>query len=289
MMNKATLLLIAGVLLVSTVAGLAEGSNADIDGAKVGKWTMDIDAAKKLAAEKSLPILLDFSGSDWCGWCKIMEESVFTKPEWAVYATNNLIMVLLDFPSDKSLVPEKYVARNEKLQAKFNVEGFPTFVVLDDDGETELGRLQAGQGKTPASFRSELEVLLRNRVAVKAEYAASLSPEARAEFDALNARITRKKAEAKEAAEEMTATAKRIEVISNEIDQLKEELRDFRVSQLDEERQQEYKKLKAAFELKENEFKAWIETQPERTEENGRKFQTMQRTMQSLAGKLGEF
>ena len=295
-MNKSTSLWIAATLLATPLSGLAQVPEkmeaavakveADLDGATVGKWTMDLDAAKKLAAETKLPILLDFSGSDWCGWCKVMEENVFTQPEWAAYATNNLIMVLLDFPSDKSRVPEKYVARNEALQTEYGVQGFPTFVVLDDDGETELGRLGSGRDKTPASFQGELQALFSNRPAAIAKYAESLSPEARAEFDALNATMAKQKAASKAAKAEVADAQQRAADLEELISKSEEELQDFRVSQLSEAQQKEYKELKASFESKEKELQDWLATQPDRSEENMKKFQTMQTELQSLGSKL---
>ncbi len=285
-MNKATSLLIAGTLLATTAIGLAEKVEADIDGATTGKWTMDFEAAKKLAAEKKLPILLDFSGSDWCVWCKVMEDNVFTKPEWAAYATNNLVMVLLDFPKDKTLVPEKYVERNEALKTEFDAKGFPTFVVLDDDGETELGRLTAGRDKTPASFQGELQSLFSNRPAAKAKYAESLSPEARAEFGALNDKIAKQKASSKAANAEIAAATKRAGDLAESIGKLEEELQEFRAKQLGEEPYKEYKELKAQFEGKRKELEAWLGTQPERSEENMAKFQAMQGEIQAITTKL---
>jgi len=284
-MNKSTSAWIAA-LFAFTAIGWAEKIEADIDGATAGKWTMDLDAAKTLAAEKKLPILLDFSGSDWCSWCKVMEENVFSQPEWAAYATNNLIMVLLDFPSDKSLVPEKYVARNEALQTKYGVQGFPSFIVIDDDGETELGRLGSGRDKTPATFQGELEQLFRNRPAALAKYAESLSPEARAEFDALNAKMAKQKSASKAAKAEVADATKRAADLEESISKSDEALQDFRVSQLSEAQQKDYKELKAAFESKEKELQDWLATQPDRSEENMTKFQTMQSELQALGSKL---
>ena len=99
------------------LGGLAK-EDFDTEGAKVGHWTMDLDAAKKLGADKQLPILLNFTGSDWCYWCKLMEKNIFTKPEWKAYATNHLVMVLIDFPRDKSAVPEKYKERNSQTEVQ---------------------------------------------------------------------------------------------------------------------------------------------------------------------------
>ncbi|MCH2063657.1 MAG: thioredoxin family protein [Roseibacillus sp.] len=153
-------------LLKRTMTGLAMGAlvmnaqaadKVELEGAKVGVWTMDYDAAVKLAGEKKLPLMLNFTGSDWCGWCKLMDEKVFAEEVWKAYAKENVLLVTLDFPRDKSIVPEKYVERNEKLQEQFGVRGFPTYVVLDNDGKTKLGQLGAGRDKTPSTFIDEFK------------------------------------------------------------------------------------------------------------------------------------
>ena len=122
---------------------------------------MDFDAAVKLAGEKNLPLMLNFTGSDWCIWCKRMDENVFAEEVWKAYAKDNVLLVTLDFPNDKSIVPEKYLERNEKLQEQFKVQGFPTYVVLDNDGKTKLGQL--GANLTPSSFIDEFKEALRMR------------------------------------------------------------------------------------------------------------------------------
>jgi protein disulfide-isomerase len=284
-MKKTAAQFIASALLASTSTCMANAT-VDNDGATPGKWTMDLTAAKTLAAEKELPILLDFSGSDWCGWCKIMEKNVFTQPEWEAYAKENLVMVLIDFPSDKSLVPEKYAARNDELQQQFGIEGFPTFVVLDDDGTTELGRLGSGQDKTPSSFRAELEALFRNRPATLARFAATLSPDDQAAFKTLTSKIAEQKQSIKKEEAVMEAVTQRMEELSASISQLEEELQGFRIKQLPEAQQKEYADLKAQFETKQAELMAWIGTQPERNDENMAKFQSMQTIIQDIAMKL---
>ena len=157
-------------ILNTTLAGLALAAlsltaqaedKVQLDGAKPGLWTMDFDAATKLAAEKKLPMILNFTGSDWCGWCKLMDKQVFAEEEWKKYAAENVILVTLDFPNDKSIVPEKYVKRNEELKAQFGVRGYPTYVVLDSDAKTKLGQLGAGRDKTPSSFIQEFKGVAR--------------------------------------------------------------------------------------------------------------------------------
>ena len=147
----------AGALMINAQAA----DKVEIDGASVGVWTMDFDAAVKLAGEKKLPLILNFTGSDWCGWCKLMDKNVFAEEAWKTYAKEHVLLVTLDFPQDKSVVPEKYVARNKALQEKFGVSGYPTYVVLDNDGDTKLGQLGAGRDKTPSSFIEEFKGVVR--------------------------------------------------------------------------------------------------------------------------------
>ncbi len=152
MMKKShtKLILAAAAFLIPLSNHAAE--EVATEGASVGKWTMDWEAAKELAAEKNLPMLLNFTGSDWCGWCKLMDEAVFAKAPWKSYAADNVVLVTLDFPQDKSIVPEKYTEQNEELRERFRIQGFPTYVILDSNGETQLGQLGAGRDVTPEMF-----------------------------------------------------------------------------------------------------------------------------------------
>lgn len=131
------------------------------DGAEPGKWTQDFESAVKLAKEKHLPIFVNFTGSDWCGWCKLMDRKVFAAEDWQTYAKENLLLVTIDFPKNKSLVPKKYVERNDKLKRQFGVGGFPTYIVLDEDGSTKVGQLGASQDASPKSFIQQVKGVLR--------------------------------------------------------------------------------------------------------------------------------
>ena len=83
-------------------------------------WLTDFDAAKKLAAEKKLPIVMDFSGSDWCIWCMRLDEEVFSKEAFKTYAKDNLVLFLADFPRDKKL-PDEVKAQNRELARKYGI------------------------------------------------------------------------------------------------------------------------------------------------------------------------
>ena len=142
----------AALLFALSITTPVRAERPATEGAKVGEWTMDFDAAKALAKEKKLTILMNFTGSDWCGWCKLMDKNVFSAEQWKNYASQNVVTVFIDFPKNKSLVPEKLVERNKALSDKFEVQGYPTYILLASDGEKQLGRLGASRDTTPASF-----------------------------------------------------------------------------------------------------------------------------------------
>jgi protein disulfide-isomerase len=95
-------------------------------------------AALAAARDNGKLVLLDFTGSDWCGWCVELEEQTFSKPEYQTYARENLETVVVDFPRKKPLAPEEG-DQNSRLAGHFAVEGFPTLVLVDSDGK-ELAR-----------------------------------------------------------------------------------------------------------------------------------------------------
>ncbi len=97
-------------------------------------WSEDFDAAKAKAAAEKKHVLLDFTGSDWCGYCIKMDKDVFAKPDFQEFGAKNLVLVELDFPRGKSL-SAKVKAQNESLERQFRVEGYPTLVLLDPQGK----------------------------------------------------------------------------------------------------------------------------------------------------------
>ena len=97
-------------------------------------WQTDYKAALELAAKTNKPVLLDFTGSDWCGWCIKLNKETFSQPEFTKFADKNLILVELDFPNSKPQ-PADVKKQNAELQKKYAVDGFPTLVLLDSKGK----------------------------------------------------------------------------------------------------------------------------------------------------------
>ena len=120
-------------------------------------WEDDFEAAKVTAAKEKKPILLDFTGSDWCGWCIKLDKEVFSKKEFKDYAKENLILVSLDFPHE-ARQSKKLKEQNEALSKKYNVEGFPTIILVDAEGK-KLGETGYQEGG-PAKYVEHLKELL---------------------------------------------------------------------------------------------------------------------------------
>lgn len=116
-------LAVAAAVAVSSSVFAAEG------------WVTDFNKAKAEAKESSKHILIDFSGSDWCGWCIKLDKEVFQKEAFKTYADEELVLMLADFPRDKSNQSESLQAQNEQLAREFGVRGFPTVFVLSPDGK----------------------------------------------------------------------------------------------------------------------------------------------------------
>lgn len=130
-------------------------ANATSSAAKPG-WFTNYELAQKEAQAKQRLLLMDFTGSDWCGWCIMLDKEVFSKPEFKEYASKNLVLLELDFPRAKKMPPETQ-KQNERLAVQYGITGFPTVVVFDANGKP-LGALgyQAGG---PQAFIAQLEKL----------------------------------------------------------------------------------------------------------------------------------
>lgn len=97
-------------------------------------WLTDLNAAKSRARQENKAILLNFTGSDWCGWCKKLKAEVFDQAEFESYAAQNLILVEVDFPHSKPITAGQREA-NEQLAVTYKVKGYPTLIVLNAAGE----------------------------------------------------------------------------------------------------------------------------------------------------------
>ena len=109
-----------------------QDDNDQSSSVQFGDHTQDYESASQLLKQKGGYMLLIFSGSDWCGWCKLMDGNVFSKKEWEkTSASMKLISVLIDFPQNQALVPAEFRSRNQSLKGKYGIRGYPTYVVFE--------------------------------------------------------------------------------------------------------------------------------------------------------------
>jgi len=120
-------------------------------------WLNDYKKAQQEAKASNKFLLLDFTGSDWCGWCKRLEQEILSQSRFENYARENLVLLEVDFPRAKPQSPELR-KQNQELAQQYQVEGFPTIVVLNGDGQ----KLWQYDGYFPdglAAFIAQLEKL----------------------------------------------------------------------------------------------------------------------------------
>jgi protein disulfide-isomerase len=119
-------------------------------------WQTDLPKAQAQAKKEGKLVMMDFTGSDWCGWCIKLHKEVFSQPEFADYAKKNLVLVQVDFPRAKPQSGELKSA-NQALQEKYKIEGYPTIIVLNGEGKKvgELGYQPGG----PKAFIASLNKL----------------------------------------------------------------------------------------------------------------------------------
>src|SRR5437867_535194 len=99
-------------------------------------WQSDYANALQTAKSQNKRVLLDFTGSDWCGPCIELRKQVFSRPDFRAYADKNLVLVEIDYPQRKKQSPE-LKKQNDKLSKQYgiDVKGYPTVVLLDSAGK----------------------------------------------------------------------------------------------------------------------------------------------------------
>ena len=107
-------------------------------------WITNLEEGIERAKHENKTVLVNFTGSDWCGWCIKLKAEVFSKKEFIDYANSSLVMVELDFPQriEQTQEVKDY---NRKTLEKYGVRGFPTIILINGEGK-EIGRTGYQQG-----------------------------------------------------------------------------------------------------------------------------------------------
>lgn len=124
------------------------------------QWESDFDNAKKIAKEKHELILLNFSGSDWCGPCILLHREYFESKVFADMANENLVLVNADFPrKKKNIGSAETVKRNEALAEQYNKQGFFPFTLLLDAEGKVLKTWSGKPGISPEQWTAEIKMI----------------------------------------------------------------------------------------------------------------------------------
>jgi thiol:disulfide interchange protein len=140
---KTKFLALASLLIsLATMPALAGGEG----------WIDDLDKAFAEAKKSGKPVMAEFTGSDWCPPCKMMQKEVFGKKEFVEQASKKWVLAVVDIPNGKPEVREK----NQPILKKYKVSGVPTVILFDAEGK-EIDRFGASQFRTVETFLKRLD------------------------------------------------------------------------------------------------------------------------------------
>lgn len=130
-------------------------------------WMVNLEEAYAKSKKTGMPILANFTGSDWCGWCKRLTAAVFSQADFKKWATKNVILLELDYPRGKE-IPQAIKEQNQGLQQAFQVSGFPTVWVfnMERDPKTKQFAINAlgktGYTDTVEKFTTSVDQMIAN-------------------------------------------------------------------------------------------------------------------------------
>lgn len=101
-------------------------------------WQTNYEKAVQLSKSESKPLVLFFTGSDWCGWCNKLDDEAFETSDFVEAAGSKFIFLKLDFPLYSSQ-DAAIKAQNKELQKKFDVRSYPTVIVVDPKQNQQIG------------------------------------------------------------------------------------------------------------------------------------------------------
>ncbi len=131
-------------------------------------WLTSIDDAFAQSKKQNKPILANFTGSDWCGWCHRLSAAVFTQDEFKKWASKKVILLELDYPRRKE-IPDNIRAQNAQLAQAFQITGYPTIWVFDLDKNSKTNQYEikalgkTGYTPTASKFTSDIDQMIARR------------------------------------------------------------------------------------------------------------------------------
>lgn len=121
-------------------------------------WGADVEKAFEQAKKENKPVLVEFTGSDWCPPCIAVRKAVLSKKEFYEKASKDFILVELDFPKGD----EDLAKKNQPLAEKYKVDGFPTVILFKPDGK-EFNRFNPAEYMKVDEFLAHLNQALEKK------------------------------------------------------------------------------------------------------------------------------
>lgn len=152
-MFKVSGMLICSIMLFSIITGSAKESTI--------KWETDLANAQKIATAQKKDIFVFFTGSDWCTFCIMLHKEVFDKGNFLEEINKKYVLLEIDFPQRKPF-PEAIQIKNDKLAEDYEIQKFPTVLLIDKDGKA-FGRT-GYKGLGPDKYLEHIKELAANKV-----------------------------------------------------------------------------------------------------------------------------
>lgn len=144
-MKKTLLTMIAAAMSLSIMAATSTPEG----------FTDDLDAAIAASKKSGKTVYAVFSGSDWCYWCKVLEQGYLSKKDFVKEASKKLELVFIDTPRDKSVLSDKARENNPALVKKYGIRGFPTVMFIAQDGSATKASRPA-KNVSPKEYAKQL-------------------------------------------------------------------------------------------------------------------------------------
>ena len=149
---------LAIVLLFVGVAVSAQTKYVITDPVSTEGWNNNASEVFATAKAEQAPIMMNFTGSDWCIWCKRIKAEIFEKPEFKSWVEKNNIQLLeLDFPRGKEQTDE-LKSQNASLKREVGISGFPTIIIIANGKMIKTGYVKGGAEAWIKSVESQIEI-----------------------------------------------------------------------------------------------------------------------------------
>lgn len=119
-------------------------------------WMEDVAKARRQAALQGKFVFMAFSGSDWCGWCRRMDQEVFSQSDFIRKASRKYVLVMIDCPQNKSRLSELAATQNPDLERQYRIVGYPSMVITDSKGR-KVASLSGYTKGGPPAFLDKLD------------------------------------------------------------------------------------------------------------------------------------